>query len=103
VSNGIHGRPLWSRALAEHRRLVYPLIVLLALDIVVFAVVVYPLSQQVANVEERNQAAERELVGARSRAHAGRGHARRQRSRNPGAGHLLRHGAAQRTSPAPGG
>jgi Tfp pilus assembly protein PilO len=66
VSNGIHGRSLWSRALSEHRRLVYPLILLLALDVVVFAVVVYPLSQQVANVEERNQAAERELVGARA-------------------------------------
>ena len=66
MSNGTHGMSIWSRAIREHRRLVYPLIVLLFVNVIVFILVVYPLSQQVANVEERNQAAERELVGARA-------------------------------------
>jgi Tfp pilus assembly protein PilO len=66
VSSGGLGLSVWSRALEEHRRLVYPLVVLLIVNVIVFAFVVYPLSQQVANVEERNQAAERELVGARA-------------------------------------
>ena len=63
MSSG-HGISIWSRALREHRRLVYPLVVLLLANVLVFALVVYPLLQQVSNVEERNQAAERELVGA---------------------------------------
>lgn len=61
-----HGLPLLRRAAAEHRRLVIALAVASALNVVAYALVVYPLSQRVANVEQRDQAAEQALAEART-------------------------------------
>ncbi len=60
-----HGIPLLRRAAAEHRRLVVALAVAFVLNVLVYALVVYPLSQRVANVEQRDQAAEQALAQAR--------------------------------------
>jgi Tfp pilus assembly protein PilO len=61
-----HGAPLGRRILAEHRRLVTPLVILLVINAIVYAVFVYPLSQRVANVEQRNDAAGRALTAAQA-------------------------------------
>ncbi len=61
-----HGLPLLRRAVAEHRRLVIALAVALAANLLVYAFVVYPLSQRVANIEQRNQAAALALAQART-------------------------------------
>ena len=59
-------RSLLRRAFDEHRRVFVPLLALLALNIVAYAVLVYPLSQRVANVAQRNEAAARALTAARA-------------------------------------
>lgn len=69
MSDATHGMALVRRVAAEHRRLLVPLILALVLNAVVYGAVVYPLSQRVANVAERDQAAEQELAEAR-REHA---------------------------------
>jgi Tfp pilus assembly protein PilO len=61
-----HGAPLGRRIIAEHRRLVTPLVILLVINAIVYAVFVYPLSQRVANVEQRNDAAGRALTAAQA-------------------------------------
>ena len=61
-----HGLPLVRRAVAEHRRLVIGLGVALAANLLVYALVVYPLSERVANVAQREQAAEQALAAARA-------------------------------------
>ena len=60
-----HGLPLLRRAAAEHRRLVIALAVAFAVNVLVYAFLVYPLAQRVANVEQRDQAAELALLQAR--------------------------------------
>ena len=60
------GIPLLRRAAAEHRRLLVVLAVAFAADVLVYALLVYPLSQRVANVEQRDQAAEQALAQART-------------------------------------
>lgn len=69
VSDSTHGMALVRRVAAEHRRLLVPLGLALVVNAVVYGVVVYPLSQRVANVEQRDQAAEQALSAAR-REHA---------------------------------
>jgi Tfp pilus assembly protein PilO len=66
VSDTTHGLPLLRRAVAEHRRLVLALTIALVANILVYALVVYPLSQRVANIEQRNQAAAQSLAQART-------------------------------------
>jgi Tfp pilus assembly protein PilO len=61
-----HGTALVRRVMAEHRRLVVPLLIALGVNIVAYAAVVYPLSRRVANVAERDRAAEQALAQARS-------------------------------------
>jgi Tfp pilus assembly protein PilO len=61
-----HGIPLLRRAAAEHRRLLVALAVAFAANVIVYALLVYPLSQRVANVEQRDQAAEQTLAQART-------------------------------------
>ena len=61
-----HGLPLVRRAVAEHRRLVTGLGMALLVNVLVYAVVVNPLSQRVANVEQREVAAEQALAAARA-------------------------------------
>jgi Tfp pilus assembly protein PilO len=59
------GMPLARRVLREHRRVVVPLAIALAVNVLVYALLVYPLAQRVANVEQRNAAAEQALAAAR--------------------------------------
>jgi Tfp pilus assembly protein PilO len=66
VSASTQGTPLARRVLAEHRRLVMPLVILLAINVVAYVAFVYPLSQRVANVEQRNDAAGRALTAAQA-------------------------------------
>jgi hypothetical protein len=61
VSDAALGR----RVLREHRRLVVPLGIALVLNVITFAFLVYPLSQRVANIAQRDAAAERTLLAAR--------------------------------------
>lgn len=56
---------LAKRVAAEHRRVVVTLAVGLAANVLVYALLVYPAWQRVANVAERNQLAERALLEAR--------------------------------------
>jgi len=61
-----HGTPLLRRVLAEHRRVVVPLLVLLVINALVYALFVFPLAQRVANVEQRNDAAGQALTAAQA-------------------------------------
>lgn len=61
-----HGMALVRRATAEHRRLVVGLGAAVVLNALLYALVVYPLSQRVANVTERERAAEQALAEARA-------------------------------------
>ena len=62
-------RMLVRRIAREHRRIVVPLLVALAVNIVAYALIVYPLSQAVGSIEQREAAAARELDAA-LKAHA---------------------------------
>lgn len=64
-----------TRVVAEKRRMVVPLLVLLAANVVLYAAAVYPLSRKVGSAEQRaataraaRQAAEREHAAARATA-----------------------------------
>ena len=61
-----HGIPLLRRAAAEHRRILLALAVAYAANALAYMLLVYPLSQQVANVEQRDQAAEQAREQAQS-------------------------------------
>ena len=61
-----HGLPLVRRAIAEHRRLAMGDGIAHVVNILVYALVVYPLSDRVANVAQREQAAEQALAAARA-------------------------------------
>jgi Tfp pilus assembly protein PilO len=64
VADDLHGDTLAQRVLREHRRVVLPLAAALAVNVVVYAAVVYPLSQRVANIEQRDRTAEEQLRAA---------------------------------------
>jgi hypothetical protein len=61
----IHGQGLLRVVVAEHRRAMIVLAVALVLNVAVYAAVVAPLARRVANIEQRNQTAELQLVNAR--------------------------------------
>jgi Tfp pilus assembly protein PilO len=65
MSEQLQGGPLYRRLLSEHRRVILPLAVAFGVNVLVYAFGVYPLSQRVANVEQRNQSAEQALALAR--------------------------------------
>ena len=65
MTDSTHGIPLIRRAAAEHRRTLWVLGLALVANVLVYALLVFPLSQQVANVEQRDEAAERALSDAR--------------------------------------
>jgi Tfp pilus assembly protein PilO len=69
VADDVYGGTLTQRVIREHRRVVLPLAAALAVNVVVYAAVVYPLSQRVANIEQRDRTAEEQL-GAARRDHA---------------------------------
>ncbi len=60
------GMQLLRRATVEHRRLMVWLGAAVAINLALYAGVVYPLSQRVANVAERERAAEQTLARART-------------------------------------
>lgn len=64
MADQVHGRPLLQRVIREHRRVVVPLAIALGVNIVLYAAVVYPLSQRVANIEQRDRTAESQLRAA---------------------------------------
>ena len=64
VGDQIHGMALIQRVMREHRRVVYPLAIAMGINVVVYAAVVYPLSQRVANIEQRDRTAEEQLQAA---------------------------------------
>ena len=66
-------RMLVRRIAREHRRIVVPLLIALAVNIVAYAFVVYPLSQAVGSIEQREAVATRELEAARREHAAARG------------------------------
>jgi Tfp pilus assembly protein PilO len=61
-----HGMALVRRVLAEHRRIVIPLSVALVVNLLAYSLIVYPLSQRVANVTQRDLAAEQSLSQAKA-------------------------------------
>jgi Tfp pilus assembly protein PilO len=65
VADDLQVETLTQRVLREHRRVVLPLAIALGVNIVVYAVAVYPLSQRVANIEQRDRTAEEQLLAAR--------------------------------------
>jgi Tfp pilus assembly protein PilO len=64
VGDAVHGMTLVRRAMSEHRRVVLPLAIALGINVAVYAAVVYPLSQRVANIEQRDRNAEEQLLAA---------------------------------------
>lgn len=73
MSDQLHGAALVRRVVGEHRRILLPLVGILALNVLVYAVGVYPLAQRVANIEERDRTAEQALAQARREHDAARG------------------------------
>ena len=64
--DSIHGMGLVKRVLAEHRLIVIPLSVALVVNVLAYGLIVYPLSQRVANVAQRDLAAEQALTQAKA-------------------------------------
>lgn len=58
------GSALLKRIAREHRRAMLPLLVALIVNLLVYAFVVYPMAQRVANIEESNRIAEADLATA---------------------------------------
>jgi Tfp pilus assembly protein PilO len=66
VSDTTHGAGLLSRIVAEHRRTLVALGMTFVVGVLTYAFVVYPLAQRVANIEQRDRAAERSLAAAQA-------------------------------------
>ena len=69
MASDLEGGTLFQRVMREHRRVVVPLAIALGVNVVVYVAVVYPLSQRVANIEQRDRTAEDQLLAAQ-REHA---------------------------------
>ena len=66
MNDALRSTPLVRRVVQEHRRTLIVLGVVFALNVVAYAAVVYPLSQRVANSQERDRAADQALALARA-------------------------------------
>jgi Tfp pilus assembly protein PilO len=64
VASDVQGGTLFQRVVREHRRIVLPLAIALGVNAIVYGAVVYPLSQRVANIEQRDRTAEEQLLSA---------------------------------------
>ena len=64
MASDVAGGGLFQRVIREHRRIVLPLAIALAVNVIVYGAVVYPLSQRVANIEQRDRTAEAQLLAA---------------------------------------
>ena len=73
MGDQLHGAALTRRVLAEHRRIILPLAIVFVVNVAVYAAGVYPLAQRVANVEQRDRAAEQALAQAQREHGAARG------------------------------
>jgi Tfp pilus assembly protein PilO len=60
----VQGGTPFRRVVREHRRIVLPLAIALGVNLIVYGAVVYPLSQRVANIEQRDRTAEEQLLAA---------------------------------------
>jgi Tfp pilus assembly protein PilO len=60
----VTSRGLMRRVTREYRRVLVPLGIALLANVLAYAFIVYPLSQRVANIEQREEAATRELLAA---------------------------------------
>jgi Tfp pilus assembly protein PilO len=61
----VTGSGLARRVAREHRPVLVPLALALAVNVLAYAFIVYPLSERVANIEQRDEAARQELAAAR--------------------------------------
>ncbi len=66
MSDTLHGIPLVRRMVQEHRRTLIVLGALILLNGVIYSLVVYPLSQRVANSQQRDRDADQALAQARA-------------------------------------
>ena len=66
MTDSTHGLALVRRAAAEHRRLIIGLGVAVLINVGLYALVVAPLADRVANVAERDRTSEQELARARA-------------------------------------
>jgi Tfp pilus assembly protein PilO len=66
VTDSTHGPRLIYRITAEYRRTLIALGAVCAVGILTYALVVYPLAQRVANIEQRDRAAEQALAAAQA-------------------------------------
>lgn len=66
MSDTLRGSVLVRRVMQEHRRTVMVLAALLVANVLVYAFVVYPLGQRVANIQQRDRLAEAALNQARA-------------------------------------
>lgn len=73
MTDQLHGGPLYSRVLADYRRIILPLAIAFVVNLLVYIVGVYPLRQRVENVEQRNRSSEQALAVARREYDAARG------------------------------
>jgi Tfp pilus assembly protein PilO len=64
VASDPQGGTLLRRIVREHARIVVPLAIALGVNVVLYAAVVYPMSQRVANIEQRDRTAEEQLQAA---------------------------------------
>jgi Tfp pilus assembly protein PilO len=65
TASGGSSKALLRRIAQEHRRVLVPLLVALAANVLVYAFIVYPMSQRVANIEESSRLAAAELAAAK--------------------------------------
>ena len=64
MASAAPGGTLFPRVVREHRGVIVPLAIALGVNVVVYAAVVYPLAQRVANIEQRDRTAEDQLRAA---------------------------------------
>lgn len=65
MTDSTRGRAVLRRAVAEHRGIFVTLAVALGANLLVYTLWVYPLSERVGNIEQRDRAAEQALAQAR--------------------------------------
>ena len=73
MTDQLHGMSLMRRLFNEHRRIIVPLGAAFIVNVLVYAFAVYPLSERVANIEQRDRSAEQALAMARREHDAARG------------------------------
>ena len=65
MADDLRRETLTQRVVREHRRVVLPLAIALGVNVVIYIAAVYPLSQRVANIQQRDRTAEEQLLAAR--------------------------------------